>query len=467
VTTDGNLHSEFIRNGDGKVRDEFWIVKEGNIPSMPPLTEDINIIPRGANWSYSEIDPQPPTTPNWNQSGYDDSGWPVGPAPFGFGESVEYGTELNDNNGSYYFRKTFEVNSVDDYVALTLYVASDNDAMVYLNGILVDDDSGANHEFAYWNRIVDVPVSCLVEGTNTIAVFVYNTEGSSDAYFDLRLDAEVIVDLLPSIPLHPGWNLISLPFVQLVEDPDVIFSSIEGYYDAVQWYDVWDKGDHWKHNHIHKPPQLNDFLVANHTMGIWIHITNPGGVVFDPPGFLPTEDQSIALRPGWNLVGYPSLIRCNRTVALNNTVFGTHIDKISWYNASSGKWHDMGENDEFVPGRGYWVHAITEHTWSVKGYWVHAITEHTWSVKYQNTPGIRLSVPAYFSPGLLWDLAISDAPATAIMIMNPNSGPGLSFDQAYADTVAQAQSEGVKVLGYVYTQYTARNIAEVKADIDN
>jgi hypothetical protein len=100
ITTDGNLHSEFLRNGDGKVRDEFWIVKEGNIPSLPPITEDINIIPRGANWSYNETDPQPVTTPNWNESGYDDSGWPIGPAPFGFGESVTYGTELNDNNGS-------------------------------------------------------------------------------------------------------------------------------------------------------------------------------------------------------------------------------------------------------------------------------------------------------------------------------------------------------------------------------
>jgi predicted MPP superfamily phosphohydrolase len=452
VTTDGNLHSEFLRNGDGKVRDEFWIVKDGNIPTLPPITEDINIIPRGANWSYNETDPQPVTSPNWNQSGYDDSGWLVGPASFGFGESVTYGTELNDNDGSYYFRKTFDLASVDDYVALTLYVASDNDAMVYLNGILVDDDSGANHEFAYWNRIVDVPVSCLVEGTNTIAVFVYNSAGSSDAYFDLRLDAEVIVNLLPSITLHPGWNLISLPYIQLIDDPDTIFSSISGSYDAVQWYDVRDKGDHWKHNHINKPADLNDLQMANHTMGIWIHITNPGGVVFDPPGFRPTEDQSIALSPGWNLVGYPSLITCNRTQALNNTLFGTHVNKIMWYNSSSGNWHDMGENDGFVPGRGYWVHALTEHSWSIK---------------YEDRPSIRLSIPGYFSPGLLWDQAISDAPATAIMVMNPNSGPGLSFDQSYADTVTQAQAEGVKVLGYVYTQYSARDITQVKAEIDN
>ncbi|UCE74107.1 MAG: metallophosphoesterase, partial [Methanomassiliicoccales archaeon] len=331
VDTDGNLHSQFIRNMDHKVRDEFWIVKEGKIPPLPPITEDINLIPRGANWSYNETDPQPVTDPNWNQSGYDDSGWLVGQAPFWFGESLTYGTELNDNNGSYYFRKTFEIESVDDYVSLTLYVASDNDAQVFINGILVDDDLGANHEYAYWNRAVDVPVSVLWDGNNTIAAYVYNYHGSSDAYFDLKLDAEVIVNPLPSIILHPGWNLISLPYIQLINDLDTIFSSLSGSYDAVQWFDVQDQNDPWKHNHIAKPLEMNDLHELNHTMGIWIHITDPGGILFDPPGFLATEDQTITLHPGWNLVGYPSLIQCNRTKGLNNTIFGTHMDMIMWY----------------------------------------------------------------------------------------------------------------------------------------
>ncbi|UCE39290.1 MAG: metallophosphoesterase [Thermoplasmata archaeon] len=452
VDTDGNLHSEFIRNVDGKVRDEFWIVKEGVIPPLPPITEDITLIPRGANWRYNETDPQPVTSPNWNQSGYDDSGWLTGDAPFGFGESVTYGTELNDNDGSYYFRKTFEIESVDDFVSLTLYVASDNDAMVYLNGILVDDDSGANHEFEYWNRAVEIPLSALQEGTNIIAAFVYNTAGSSDAYFDLKLEGEVITDDGTTLTLQPGWNLISLPYIQYIADVDTVFSSISGSYDSVQCYDAFDKSDPWKHDNIHKPSNLNDLKIANHTKGIWIHITDSVEVPFDVPGHRATEDQTVALYPGWNLVGYPSLISCNRTEGLNNTLFGTHVNKIIWYNSSTGKWHSMGENDYFEVGRGYYIHALTYHVWKMK---------------YAHIPRIRISVPAYFSPGPLWDQAISDAPATAIMIMNPSNGPGSSFDQTIADTVAQAQDKGIKVLGYVYTQYGGRNSAVVKADIDN
>jgi predicted phosphodiesterase len=452
VDTDGNLHSEYIRNGDGKVRDEFWIVKEGVIPPLPPMTEDVTLLPRDDIWRYNETDPQPVTAPNWNEPGYDDSEWLTGAAPFGFGDSTTYGTVLNDNDGSYYFRNTFSVGADDEFTSLTVYVASDNYAVVYLNGILVDDDSGANHEFAYWNRVIDISPSLLQEGTNTIAVMVYNSAGSSDAYFNLKLEAEIIVDQRPSLILKPGWNLISLPYIQYINDLDTVFSSISGSYDAVQWYNVQDKTDPWKHNHTQKPLHLNDLENVNHTMGIWIHITATGDVLFKVPGFPAAENQTISLYPGWNLVGYPSLISCNRTEGLNDTLFGTHIDKIMWYNASTGKWHSMSENDYFEIGRGYYIHALTEDTWKIK---------------YEDFPSIRISVPAYFSPGPIWDRAISDAPATAIMIMNPASGSGSSFDQAYADCVAQAQAEGIKVLGYVYTQYSARDSAVVKTEIDN
>jgi hypothetical protein len=53
------------------------------------------------------------------------------------------------------------------------------------------------------------------------------------------------------------------------------------------------------------------------------------------------------------------------------------------------------------------------------------------------------------------------------MIMNPSNGPGSSSDPDYVDAVADAQVEGIKVLGYVYTLYTSRDINEVKSEIDD
>jgi hypothetical protein len=119
------------------------------------------------------------------------------------------------------------------------------------------------------------------------------------------------------------------------------------------------------HNHISKPSDLNDLNEINHTMGFWIHITEPGGVIFEYDGFKPTQNQSIPLHVGWNLVGYPSLTSHNRTNGLNNILYGPDVDCIQWYDASTKSWHFMDPDDPFLPGRGYWVHSKAETVWDV------------------------------------------------------------------------------------------------------
>jgi hypothetical protein len=237
--------------------------------------------------------------------------------------------------------------------------------MVYLNGILVDDDSGSEHEFSYWNRVVTIPGDYLLEGDNIIAAFVYNSGDSPDVYFDLRLDGEIIGNQRPTLTLHPGWNLISLPYVQTVSDIESVFSSISGSYDAVQYYDPLDVIDPWKHYNVYKPSCMNDLHEVHNNMGLWIHITETEDVLFEVPGTLPTEGQTVTLKPGWNLVGYPSLTNSNRTAGLNNTEFGTHINRIMWFDTTSENWQNMGENDYFQPGIGYWIHSKVETTWNV------------------------------------------------------------------------------------------------------
>lgn len=77
-----------------------------------------------------------------------------------------------------------------------------------------------------------------------------------------------------------------------------------------------------------------------------------------------------------------------------------------------------------------------------------------------------IAIPAYFYPGSLWTTAISSAPKTAIMVMNPDSGPSTSKDANYASSVASAQAAGIKVLGYVYTSYGTRPAADVQNEIN-
>lgn len=82
-----------------------------------------------------------------------------------------------------------------------------------------------------------------------------------------------------------------------------------------------------------------------------------------------------------------------------------------------------------------------------------------------------LAIPSYFYPGgatsALWPQATAAAPKVSIMIMNPNSGPGLSADPNYQSAVAAAQAAGIKVLGYVPTTFGARPQGDVETDINN
>lgn len=167
------------------------------------------------------------------------------------------------------------------------------------------------------------------------------------------------------IQLYEGWNLISIPFIQMDTNLESVLDSINGSYDAVQWYNIKDSSDPWKHHQISKPSELNDLGDIDHKMGFWIHITKAGGILFKCSGIIPTENQSIPLKSGWNLVGYPSLSNRTRTLALNNLTIDLEVDAIWTYNASSQKWKQIGEFDYFERGRGYWIHARTDCEWEV------------------------------------------------------------------------------------------------------
>jgi hypothetical protein len=100
-------------------------------------------------------------------------------------------------------------------------------------------------------------------------------------------------------------------------------------------------------------------------MSFWVHITEPGGILFQCSGIILTENQRISIKAGWNLVGYPSLSNRSRTLALNNLTFDTDIDAIWAYNGSSQTWQEVGPTDNFELGRGYWIHSKVAKTWDV------------------------------------------------------------------------------------------------------
>ena len=82
---------------------------------------------------------------------------------------------------------------------------------------------------------------------------------------------------------------------------------------------------------------------------------------------------------------------------------------------------------------------------------------------------LDIVVPAYFYPsaGSPWNAmtaAADDVPITAIM--NPGNGPGNNVDSNYVAAVNAFRAAGGRVIGYVYSSYGTRPLAQVTADID-
>jgi len=78
-------------------------------------------------------------------------------------------------------------------------------------------------------------------------------------------------------------------------------------------------------------------------------------------------------------------------------------------------------------------------------------------------------VPAYFSPssGGYWDELNGAADRVPLIaIMNPNNGPSTSVNPSYTAAVNALRNAGGRVIGYIYSSYSARPLADVEADID-
>ena len=84
--------------------------------------------------------------------------------------------------------------------------------------------------------------------------------------------------------------------------------------------------------------------------------------------------------------------------------------------------------------------------------------------KEADNPSKGIIVPAYFSDTQLWDKVLSTDIDT-IAVMNPANGVGESAVETYEEELNKTDSLH-KIIGYIYTTYAARDIEDVKAEID-
>ncbi len=79
-------------------------------------------------------------------------------------------------------------------------------------------------------------------------------------------------------------------------------------------------------------------------------------------------------------------------------------------------------------------------------------------------PDLRMGIPVDTSSPGVWNEVIQGAPAVGLIVFNPSSGPGSLPLLALASEVARAQAAGIKVVGYVPTEYADGNVSVASAE---
>ena len=124
----------------------------------------------------------------------------------------------------------------------------------------------------------------------------------------------------------------------------------------------------WKKFNTAAPAYLNDLMAVDERMGLWIRATEAATLTV--AGTLPLS-PSIALKAGWNLVGYPS----STTRALPDVLSSVPFSLVYAYDAftAGNPWQKFDPNvppyvnslNAMTPARGYWIAVGDNAVWTV------------------------------------------------------------------------------------------------------
>jgi Spherulation-specific family 4 len=79
---------------------------------------------------------------------------------------------------------------------------------------------------------------------------------------------------------------------------------------------------------------------------------------------------------------------------------------------------------------------------------------------------MQQGVPAYFGPWQQADWIALKSDAPAVVVINPNSGPGQVRHPGYRTLVRSLRNRGCDVYGYVTTAWLQRATADCRADVE-
>lgn len=244
---------------------------------------------------------------NWKSLDYDVSMWDNYYSPFGYGDvgkngyndwwtSLYYGPDSENKIPTYYFRKNFDLSSIDENKKYYLRCYVDDGVVAYVNGTEIGRYNMRDGETSYDQystnyvgstaayNVFEIDKSLLNIGQNVVAVEVHNTSAnSSDIYWDAELVK--ITDTSNDNPYLCEEETFNLSEMLSV-----------GNYNITAVYDKVDM-----ENEIATPVRVNE-ISANNTMYVntdywkkddWVELYNSTDEPIDIAGMYLSDDETM------------------------------------------------------------------------------------------------------------------------------------------------------------------------------
>jgi hypothetical protein len=149
---------------------------------VPPTIEVVEqgSKPDGVVWRYTTDKP----SENWMKPTFNDRAWKQGPGGFGTEGTPGSIVRTRWDTPEIYVRREITVPADADVESLHLYVHHDEDATIYLNGVLAAQTSGFTADYDVI-EILPAAKAALKRGKNVLAVHCRQTSGGQ--YIDVGL----------------------------------------------------------------------------------------------------------------------------------------------------------------------------------------------------------------------------------------------------------------------------------------
>jgi hypothetical protein len=155
----------------------------------------------GQIWKYTTNSP----SSNWYVPGFDDSGWSTGPGGFGTAGTPGAVVRTTWNTGDIWLRRAFNPGAltVQQISNLTVNVHHDEDAEIYINGVLAFSASGYTSSYVHFPLNNAAGLALVTNASNTLAVHCHQTTGGQ--YIDAGIDDRIVLASPPQPAAAPAW----------------------------------------------------------------------------------------------------------------------------------------------------------------------------------------------------------------------------------------------------------------------